>query len=80
MSTTMSVVRAARLCEPTTCNITTACLCACVHVHACAACACRFCIVTMTTVGYGDATPVTIAGQITAMLLMLFSLIVRIYM
>jgi len=35
-----------------------------------------YCIITMTTVGYGDATPVTVVGQITAMLLMLFSLIV----
>ena len=35
-----------------------------------------YCIVTMTTVGYGDATPVTVFGQICAMVLMLFSLIV----
>jgi len=27
-------------------------------------------------VGYGDATPVTVVGQISAMVLMLFSLIV----
>ena len=35
-----------------------------------------WCLVTMTTVGYGDVYPVTFIGQLTAMLVMFWGLVV----